>query len=763
MHPSLVCAVGSSERLHTRFQQRSHRKHPAFPARWPTASPRSRSPAACLPPPARLACTGSRHPYQGARIARPRRPPQAPSSKAPSASTATRPASVTFAKRPFRVGRVGEGYKVICDFGKAEYFCGRGWTGGKWGEVICPSATGCGTADLAGTIKHNYRAQAVVDFTELWHRLRLFSYLRGAPTMPTSDECVDALLGRGYFPKELPPPFQTSSFAVKAAAIRASWAMLRSAMTSKIRSKHPFPTHPVLFDMARKGHARRTLAIPNAINQFYLVEDIAKHWETIAALIESSTLSITKCSIATEGRAVPIPPLSSLGEKRIVLYAAQGAILQTDVLSFYHSIYTHAIPWAIHGKLIAKANRNATDPAVFGNRMDELVRSCQDGQTVGIPVGPDTSRIISEILLCAVEQKIPQELRRRIASGFRYIDDFFLCFDSLADAEIVLAGIREACLYFDLQLNAAKTTTISALAFNEETWPSEISAMRIAPEGKNQRRSMMRFFSGVIKLAKEQPSESIASFAVRSTTKILVDRENWDLYEAFLLRMARENSNCIDSVVKIICTYAAIGYVISNSVPRFIERIIADHAPYNQHFEVAWVLWLARSLSVRLSAASSYLVVRMENDICAILALHLHSRRLISGASKISSWLGSVVTADLQGDHWLLIYEASLRKGWPITGATAAVAGDNFFATMKKEGVSFYDSRAYNRPLSLPGIDRQLRSALGGRKRALLPGAILAMSEDEGDYEELGGDYGNDDNSFYRFFSNADDDEDIPI
>jgi hypothetical protein len=288
-------------------------------------------------------------------------------------------------------------------------------------------------------------------------------------------------------------------------------------------------------------------------------------------------------------------------------------------------------------------------------------------------------------VLSAVETRMPQKLRDRISAGFRYIDDFFLYCDTLADAEAVLSGLREATLQFDLQLNAAKTQTIPALVFNEESWPSEISAMRIAPTGRSQRRSLIRFFSAVIRIAKELPDESIASFAVRRTAKVPVDEENWDLYEAFLVRIARENSNCIDSVVKILCTYAAIGYTISPSVRFFVERVIADHAPYNQHFEVAWALWLARSLEIRLSPRASSLILRMENDICVMLALHLRGRRLLPGGSQISSWLGPVTAADLRGEHWLLIYEAASRKGWPIDGAASAVAGDDFFKAMKDE------------------------------------------------------------------------------
>jgi hypothetical protein len=123
----------------------------------------------------------------------------------------------------------------------------------------------------------------------------------------TADQISEALLGRGYFPKELPPPFQSLAFANKAASLRQKWAALRATMNSRARDAHPEPSHPVLFDMARKGYARRTLALPNAVNQFYLVEEIANHWTAISSLIDTSRLSITKCAIASEGRAIPLP------------------------------------------------------------------------------------------------------------------------------------------------------------------------------------------------------------------------------------------------------------------------------------------------------------------------------------------------------------------------------------------------------------------------------------------------------------------------
>ncbi|WP_155638984.1 RNA-directed DNA polymerase [Burkholderia multivorans] len=497
-----------------------------------------------------------------------------------------------------------------------------------------------------------------------------------------------------------------------------------------------------------------------------MTEEICRNWDVISDKIQQSPYSLTKCNLSDHGRAIGMPPVSLLAEKRIIAYAGQGAILQTDVLSFYHSIYTHAVPWAIHGKTVAKANRNSQDPIMYGNRIDFLLRSCQDGQTIGIPVGPDTSRIISELMLCAVEDRLKANSNAKIVNGFRYVDDFFLCFDSLADAEAALAILREACLYFDLQLNAAKTSTIVATAFNESTWASNLASVTIPSGIKAQRRSLVRFFSEVIDLTKALPDESIASFAVRKSAKVKVHKENWDIYLSFLLRMGQEHGNCLDSIVKIICTYVAAGYPVLSSVHAFIDRLVIEHALYNHHFEVSWLLWMAISLNVRLTANASKLIFRIENDICAILALHLRQRRLAGSSREVSSWLGSVSSQDLRGSHWLLIYEAAFRDSWAIAGAKAAVDGDPFFSAMRDQGVSFHDTVARNRPVNIPNIEFYLLQELGIRKRGLLPGNIwlqrdLPATED---YEELGADYDEEDDDLSYMFGGVgsfNDDDDI--
>src|ERR1700730_6049366 len=125
---SLVCEVVVQD-AHE-YSQRSHRKSPGIPARngfngFLRALPGDR---AFLSPSlanesANLTPASRRQDHTTSPSAS-----KTLSSQAPLASIASSPASVTIAIRPSS-GVDGGGYKVICDFGKTEYFFGWGWTG----------------------------------------------------------------------------------------------------------------------------------------------------------------------------------------------------------------------------------------------------------------------------------------------------------------------------------------------------------------------------------------------------------------------------------------------------------------------------------------------------------------------------------------------------------------------------------------------------------------------------------------------------------
>lgn len=498
--------------------------------------------------------------------------------------------------------------------------------------------------------------------------------------------------------------------------------------------------------MARRGHLRRTLGIPNPVQYYYLAECIATNWAKIERHVSRSTLTLTPASIAGgDGRAVPMLSFSELGQRRVRAYAPYRIVLQSDVTNFYRAIYTHSIPWALHGKAIAKANRSRT-AELYGNSLDFYMRQVQDGQTMGLPVGPDTSRIISEIILSAIDAEVAGSAEWKAKAGLRYIDDYFLCFDTYQDAENALVALKEAFSGYELTLNADKTSVLNVSQFNEDTWPAKLQNIRIDGTSLRQGRDLVSFFSNVIEVARSNPHESIASYALRLTTGILIRPENWDTYAAFLLRLCRENSNILDAVAKLICTYAALGYPVPAGVATFLDGFLRETALNKQHFEVAWGLWLATSLRVPLSEACVATVEKLDNSISALMLLHMQHLGLTPRAADLSSWLPAPSERELFGRHWLLMYEGAVR-GWLGVAATNVVTSNDLFQHLAQNNVHFFDVAATNRPLHLPGVEFRLAMIASEKKRRTLDGNVYVPRPKQGEAmrfaERLGGEYGN--------------------
>ncbi len=80
------------------------------------------------------------------------------------------------------------------------------------------------------------------------------------------------LLARGYFPKELPPPFNTKSFGAFAATAPA----VLHLNTAKIKSN--LTTLPAIHNQARAETLRRKLTIPNPVNQYQIARAVVEGW-----------------------------------------------------------------------------------------------------------------------------------------------------------------------------------------------------------------------------------------------------------------------------------------------------------------------------------------------------------------------------------------------------------------------------------------------------------------------------------------------------
>ena len=484
------------------------------------------------------------------------------------------------------------------------------------------------------------------------------------------------LISRGYFPVELPPPFTSQQLAYTVPALMPN-----------ITSYSPRTSKTLAFDIPRVKHQRRHLGIPNPLHQIRLSNAIVDNWTDISTFTNQSNISLSSLAIGTRRAIKTAYNFDELPMERALRSTGARVMLKTDISRFYPTIYTHSIPWAIHTKATAKRIRNNT---LYGNLLDECIRNCQDGQTIGIPIGPDTSLVIAEIMGTALDLPLQQEFPD--IKGFRYIDDYYLYFDSISDAESCFSKLIQILKSFELDGNHIKTSITMLPETLEKQWAYELRLYDIRSNISSQKTDIIHYFSKAYEYANIFQSDPVLKYALKRTKSFNIDPNNWSIFEALLLRTMIDEPSVLPVATEILLSYDIYGYPIDRiKISETITKIVGYHLQYNHTFEVAWALWLAKSLNIRIESTLETAIANNTNSIVALIALDLYTNGQI-GTLNTGIWRSILTVNELNEDQWLLAYEAKV-KGWltPIGGARGYGAG-TLFAEISNHNVEFYDS-----------------------------------------------------------------------
>lgn len=130
----------------------------------------------------------------------------------------------------------------------------------------------------------------------------------------------------------------------------------------------------------------------------------------------------------------------------------------TDVVDCYGSIYTHSISWALHGKDIAKKEKDNKE--LLGNKVDKIIRDMCNGQTNGIPQGSTIMDFIAEIVLGYGDTLISTRLKEKNICDYkilRYRDDYRVFSNNRDELNEILKIISEELAVLNMRLNTQKT------------------------------------------------------------------------------------------------------------------------------------------------------------------------------------------------------------------------------------------------------------------------------------------------------------------
>jgi hypothetical protein len=492
------------------------------------------------------------------------------------------------------------------------------------------------------------------------------------------------ILVRGYFPKELPPPFHTSGFANFIKKQRNS--IPPSFSTDSYISKC------AVHNLPRSGTLHRSLGIPNPVNYYRLALFIKKNWPQLKKHTSSTKISLTSPFEYSSERAIaPKHALQELPKKKAALRSRSKYILKADINRFYNSIYTHSIPWALHGK--TKAKKDKSDDLI-GNQIDRLVREGQDRQTIGIPIGPDISLLIAEIILSAVDRELEW---LGIINGFRYIDDYEFGFQTLAEAEEALCQLQELLNKYELALNPNKTEIITLPLPAEQLAVSELRTFRFQSHSTSQYWDILHYFDKAFSFARDCPKDAVLRYAVSRIDGIIINKSNWGFCEDLFLQCAISEPGTVPFVLKQLLKYQKLEYDLNKDhISEVLNSIIEQHSPKGHGGDVVWALWGLLVFKKKLSKTAGNKAAKMKDPFVAILLCDAHDNDLVDNNTCWEYLASLMTTEDLKGEMWLFSYEANRRKWFNSVGCKNHVLVSPQFKLLKDADVSFYDEKLSN-------------------------------------------------------------------
>jgi len=538
---------------------------------------------------------------------------------------------------------------------------------------------------------------------------------------------LNKLLSYGYFPKELPPPFETIEFGKKSSYLIKKWdklfsdQKLQQNLESKNAAKRRFnedytskygSSKLIEYSIAKGIFSRRKLCIPNPKQFLDLARSISDNWNSIKPNFDISDYSESLPIEYKATRAVRTKSKSwnNFKFKLIDESFDKKFQLKLDILNFYPSIYTHSIPWSIIGKSEAKKyfkiNNTrkthfqtllATDPKaklyIVADQIDTLVRNCNERQSVGIPIGPDTSFILAELIACRIDSEISLKLKNIPHRGSRYYDDYYFYFDNLGDAENSLKIIQKIIYEYQLETNENKVE-INGLPFkNLDDWSTSISNFSFENADKYELRDYFTILFSLINTHKKNSSWIVSYGLLRfEYGNVKIKKDNWDIFLNLLLQTILIDPTSIDQVFKILLSYQIyIKGKAKMKINSVLDKIIKEHSLINHSFEVAWSLWYYKTFKIKCNRETLSIVIESNDNISKLICLDLIQANLYEGRKPALTHLTkSINSQSLMGDKWLLAYE-SYRKKW-LNFKTSDILKDNEFFQF----LDYYDINFYN-------------------------------------------------------------------
>ncbi len=492
----------------------------------------------------------------------------------------------------------------------------------------------------------------------------------------SADELYDGLLGDGLFAEKLPPVFSSHSFL--------DYCKNTGVAFDKNSSKKY-----VYFESIRNTNIPRPFGIPTPMKYEVLCAELRDNWDRIRDVFRNNTISntykISRIHIrkryddsslimmgyeneGDDNSNDDIPVTADSNEGVVSLFSmnyknwrqdgtplldfslGKKYIVKADISQCFPSVYSHAIPWALVGKAVAKMNRSNR---FWFNRIDRACRNIKDQETHGLLIGPHASNVLSEIILTSIDKQLAEK-------GYQYIrniDDYTCYVESYEIAEKFLIDLNAELRKYDFLLNHKKTCIDELPQAVAESWIQVLKDKEVI--GKY----------GVVDYNTAQSYLDLAT---------LVMKENGKNTSAILFAIKVLGNNKISNsakqyCVKKMCSLAIIyPYLVPNmdkyvfdafnasviDIEAFAKVLYFDSVKKENFEGISYSLYYAIKYNFSLPLDEDWIIGTSDCIVKTLLLMYARSKGLVLLQSKLYNEAIRLRDADEFDENWLFVYEA---------------------------------------------------------------------------------------------------------
>ena len=369
--------------------------------------------------------------------------------------------------------------------------------------------------------------------------------------------------------------------------------------------------------------------------------------------------------------------------------------VKADISRFFYTVYNHSLPRAVLGKNKAKKSyRLGWFKRHWSNQIDLALQACQSRETFGIPIGPDTSRIISEILMSGIESEDEFLKNLDLTKAVRLIDDIYIGENTKHEAESALERVTSALWMYNLQLNEEKTYISETKYFYDDYWKRDFDELKFNHRIKeSDKKRIKRIVDAALYHCESERSERPAIWACRRLISISKSIEDdVSLTDAFF-RLGRDYPSTTKHVAEFLVNNRSrlSRPEIEQRVQHWIKNLIKLNYGSKNDMELSWALLISGIYQIVLKKDDIPNFENVPSSVVFSIFGLLRQHGLSNVPLSLWNWRPRFKKSGIHGTDWLPLYEAVLRKWTKDAKLVALVKSCPHFSKLLADEITFLD------------------------------------------------------------------------